>query len=65
MPQVELLQSPSMAPPMMRSTYVYLSSFGLDVGPNHLLGRPRGEPSGHDIARAFASTIPILRRQCL
>jgi hypothetical protein len=49
-----------MASPMMGSICPYVSSFGLDVGPNHLLGRPEVEPSGRDIVGAFAGTLPIL-----
>jgi hypothetical protein len=37
------------APPMVGSTYAYLSLFGLGVGPSRLFGRLGGEPSRHDI----------------
>jgi hypothetical protein len=63
-PWVELLQLPSMAPPMVGSTFAYLSSFILGVRPNHPLGRPGGESTERDITGVFAGTLPILRCQC-
>jgi hypothetical protein len=49
-----------MAPRMVGSNCAYLSLFGLDVGPNHLLERPEGELSARDTAGAFAGTLSIL-----
>jgi hypothetical protein len=57
MPLVELLQPPSMVPPMAGSTCAYLSSFGFDVGLGRLFGRPGGKPSGRYIIRVFAGTL--------
>jgi hypothetical protein len=59
MPRVGLRQPPSMAATVVGSMYVCPSSFGLSVGPSRLLGRPGGEPSGHDTTGAFAGTSSI------
>jgi hypothetical protein len=60
MPWVELLRPPSIALPIVGSTCVYLSLFGLGAGPSRLPEKPTGEPSGHDITGEFAGTWPTL-----
>jgi hypothetical protein len=51
-------------PPMVGSTCVCPSSFGLGVGPSCLLGRPGGEPFEHGTTGVFVGTSSILQWRC-